>query len=197
MIYTLFCSCRKMRPFIINRLGTLCAGAKTSNPLFSVHCALFCKTGGWVPNTSAPSLAPAVICATWRLYPLWPHSVAHTSRHHGGVLPPENKITRTAGLRRDPVLRLAWPAANRLVHPPRRESQSTASWLATKSPDGYPPCRNHLHTPVPGTAACQSRPPPASSPAPPAGTASECATSLRPALVATRFHGRVLRRTPA
>src|SRR5712692_645836 len=88
MIYTLFCSCRKTRPFRINRLGTLCAGAKTSNPLFSVHCALFCKTGGWVPNTSAPSFAPAVICTTWRLYPLWPHSVAHTSRHHGGVLPP-------------------------------------------------------------------------------------------------------------
>src|SRR5713226_6128623 len=86
MIYTLFCSCRKTRPFRINRLGTLCAGAKTSNPLFSVHCALFCKTGGWVPNTSAPSFAPAVICTTWRLYPLWPHSVAHTSRHHGGVL---------------------------------------------------------------------------------------------------------------
>src|SRR5216684_7529290 len=46
MIYTLFCSCRKTRPFRINRLGTLCAGAKTSTPLFSVHCALFCKTGG-------------------------------------------------------------------------------------------------------------------------------------------------------
>src|SRR5258708_14717494 len=26
----------------------------------------------------------AVICATWRPYPLWTHSVAHTSRHHGG-----------------------------------------------------------------------------------------------------------------
>src|SRR6266849_6830828 len=50
MIYTLFCSCRKTRPFRINRLGTLCAGAKTSNPLFSVHYALFCKTGGWVPQ---------------------------------------------------------------------------------------------------------------------------------------------------
>src|SRR5260370_41095455 len=25
------------------------------------------------------------MCATWRLYPLWPQSIAHTSRHHGGV----------------------------------------------------------------------------------------------------------------
>src|SRR5713226_10684012 len=29
--------------------------------------------------------ASAVTCATWRLYPLWLHSIAHTSRHHGGV----------------------------------------------------------------------------------------------------------------
>ncbi len=25
------------------------------------------------------------ICTAWRLYPLWPHSIALTSRHHGGV----------------------------------------------------------------------------------------------------------------
>jgi hypothetical protein len=26
-----------------------------------------------------------MICATWRLYPLWPHSIAYTFCHHGGV----------------------------------------------------------------------------------------------------------------
>src|SRR5467141_991630 len=30
--------------------------------------------------------ATPVTYATWRLYPLCPHSIAHTSRHHGGVL---------------------------------------------------------------------------------------------------------------
>src|SRR5712692_1650901 len=156
MIYTLFCSCRKTRPFRINRLGTLCAGAKTSNPLFSVHCALFCKTGGGYPTlprraSLPPSYAPhgaSIPCGLTRLRIL-PVTT-------GVYYPPENKITRTAGLRRDPVLRLAWPAANRLVHPPRRESRSTASRLAAKSADGCLPCRNHLRTPVPGTAACQS-----------------------------------------
>src|SRR5260370_9369945 len=33
---------------------------------------------------SAPLFAFA-ICATWRLHPLWPQWIAHTSRHHGGV----------------------------------------------------------------------------------------------------------------
>src|SRR5229473_5766227 len=58
-----------------------------SRRLFSATCGLFLQNtrGGGYPNTSAPSFAPAVICATWRLYPLWPHSIAHTSRHHGGV----------------------------------------------------------------------------------------------------------------
>src|SRR5713226_4647375 len=56
-----------------------------SRRLFSATCGLFLQNtrGGGYPNTSAPSFAPAVICATWRLYPLWPHSIAHTSRHHG------------------------------------------------------------------------------------------------------------------
>src|SRR5258708_5407870 len=41
--------------------------------------------GGGCLRTSAPPFASAVTCATWRLYPLWPQSIAHTSRHHGGV----------------------------------------------------------------------------------------------------------------
>ena len=36
-------------------------------------------------STSAPRFASAVTCTTWRLYPLWPQSIAHTSCHHGGV----------------------------------------------------------------------------------------------------------------
>src|SRR5260370_1736306 len=76
MIYTLFCSCRKTRPFRINRLGILCAGAKTSNPLFSVHYALFCKTGGVgtpaLPRRASlpPSYAPrgaSIPCTLTRL----------------------------------------------------------------------------------------------------------------------------------
>src|SRR5260370_32950189 len=76
MIYTLFCSCRKTRPFRINRLGTLCAEAKTSNPLFSVHCALFCKTPGvgypTLPRRASlpPSYAPrgaSIPCTLTRL----------------------------------------------------------------------------------------------------------------------------------
>src|SRR5229473_1018122 len=43
--------------------------------------------GGGYPNTSAASFASVVICATWRLHPLWAQSIAHTSRHHRGVPP--------------------------------------------------------------------------------------------------------------
>jgi hypothetical protein len=41
-----------------------------------------------VSSVQPPSLQPPAsrtLCATWRLYPLWPHSIAHTSCHHGGV----------------------------------------------------------------------------------------------------------------
>ena len=40
--------------------------------------------GVGVLKTFALSFASAVTCATWRLYPLCPHSIAHTSRRHGG-----------------------------------------------------------------------------------------------------------------
>src|SRR5260221_8670814 len=43
----------------------------------------FAKIPGGVPRHIRAMLS-AVICATWRLYPLWPHSIAHTSCHHGG-----------------------------------------------------------------------------------------------------------------
>jgi hypothetical protein len=44
--------------------------------------------GGGYLSTSAPRSASPVICATWRLYPLWSQSIAHTSCHHGGVPSP-------------------------------------------------------------------------------------------------------------
>src|SRR5713226_8404084 len=75
--------------FISFRLRTLklsCRSFSHPDPLFSTTSALFLQnTRGGCPNTSAPSFASAVTCATWRLYPLWPQSIAHTSCHHGGV----------------------------------------------------------------------------------------------------------------
>src|SRR5712692_6855087 len=52
------------------------------------------NTGGGVPVFSASPAsslqypASRTICTTWRLYSLWPQSIAHTSRHHGGVPSP-------------------------------------------------------------------------------------------------------------
>src|SRR6266851_6104628 len=46
----------------------------------------FGKHPGWgYADTSTPGFAFPVICTTWRLYSLCPHSIARTSRHHGGV----------------------------------------------------------------------------------------------------------------
>src|SRR6266851_8761081 len=70
------------RPF--NLLQPLCHRPKSHLLYNQTNAASFRKTPG-VLNTFAPSFAAAVTCATWRRYPLSPHSIAHTSRHHGGV----------------------------------------------------------------------------------------------------------------
>src|SRR5713101_6716331 len=42
--------------------------------------------GGGTPTLSRLQYpASRTICTTRRLYSLWPQSIAHTSRHHGGV----------------------------------------------------------------------------------------------------------------
>ena len=59
-----------------------------SFPLFSITCSLFCPNtrGGGYLNTAAPRFTSDVICATWRRYPLWTHSIARilpvTTRVH-------------------------------------------------------------------------------------------------------------------
>jgi hypothetical protein len=54
------------------------------------------RPGGCTSAHSRHAFASAVICATWRLYPLWPQSIAHTSRHHGGVLPTRISFSRSS-----------------------------------------------------------------------------------------------------
>jgi hypothetical protein len=72
------------RPF--NLLQPLVSPQKSQLLCNQANPASFCKIPGvGVHNTSVPSFASVVICATWHLYPLCPHSIAHTSRHHGGV----------------------------------------------------------------------------------------------------------------
>src|SRR5260370_24673935 len=83
-------------PFRINT----CKRVSKQRTLTTFRMNTYAKQGGGAcPNTSArpaSSLqypASRTICATWRLYPLCPHSIAHTSCHHGparcggGVLP--------------------------------------------------------------------------------------------------------------
>ena len=57
-------------------------------PIFEGHL--------FTPIFEGPLITSAVICATWRLYPLWPQPIAHTSRHHGGVLPFRPELRATA-----------------------------------------------------------------------------------------------------
>jgi hypothetical protein len=60
------------------QLHTLLRNGSPLSALFSVASALFLSPRGWYPPVH-------VICATQRLYPLWLHSIAHPSCHHGGV----------------------------------------------------------------------------------------------------------------
>src|SRR5260370_41453123 len=95
--YSASISCTSSISFAFCRLRALDFSLRSfsrPDPLFSITSALFLQnTGGGVSNTFALSFASAVTCATWRLYPLYPHSIAHTSCHHGparrggGVLP--------------------------------------------------------------------------------------------------------------
>src|SRR5229473_1827552 len=76
------------KPF---RIST-CESVSKQSTLNTFRINTYEKQGGGGPRF--PRLqrpASSIICATWRLYPLWPQSIAHTSRHHGGVctsLPP-------------------------------------------------------------------------------------------------------------
>src|SRR5260370_2432007 len=70
--------------------------------------------GGGYPNTfaspasSLPYPASRTICT--RLYPLWPHSIAHTSRHHGGVpSPAQNPLCALRASVANPLLSYSCP----------------------------------------------------------------------------------------
>src|SRR5712692_1742708 len=65
------------------RINT-CKSVSKQRTLTPFRMNTYEKTGGrGVPLRTAGTTP--VVCATWRLYPLCPHSIAHTSRHHGGV----------------------------------------------------------------------------------------------------------------
>ena len=124
-------SCTSSISFASFRLRTLDFSLRSFShldPLFSITSALFSQnTGGCgYPSTSAPRIASAVTCATWRLYPLCPHSIAYTSRHHGGVPPTSGFLCSVSlclcGNRFcSPfvfiLLRIAFPATPFLSHP--------------------------------------------------------------------------------
>src|SRR5258708_40082432 len=55
------------------------------SPVTPLESALTKNTrGGGTPRTPASLFAAAIICATWLLYALWPHSIAHIARDQGG-----------------------------------------------------------------------------------------------------------------
>src|SRR4029077_1411573 len=66
-----------------------CASEKVNSRKISNFRTLSPKHPGWGVHPHHPvHLAPAIACATQRLYPLRPQPVAHTSRRHSGVLSP-------------------------------------------------------------------------------------------------------------
>src|SRR5713101_1845288 len=71
------------------RINT-CKSVSKQMTLSTFRINTYEKTGGrGVPLRTAGTTP--VVCATWRLYPLCPHSIAHTSCHHRGVLSPAPK----------------------------------------------------------------------------------------------------------
>src|SRR6266852_3365883 len=96
---------------------SLCPLQKNQLLCNQANPASFCKTPGWgYPSTSAPGFTSAVICITCRLYPLWSQSIAHTSRHHGGVYPQSPKSPLSLATCPVPPL-LSQPPFARFLYP--------------------------------------------------------------------------------
>src|SRR5713101_8330181 len=78
-----------LQPLVpLQKSQLLCHSSKSSLSLAqSAFCEESQTPGVGHISTSASRFVSAVTCITWRLYPLWPQSIAHTSRHHGGVPP--------------------------------------------------------------------------------------------------------------
>src|SRR6266852_5826229 len=76
-----------LQPLVpLQKSQLLCHSSKSSLSLAqSAFCEESQTPGVGHISTSASRFVSAVTCITWRLYPLWPQSIAHTSRHHGGV----------------------------------------------------------------------------------------------------------------
>src|SRR5713226_7637909 len=74
-----------LTPFRINT----CKSVSKQMTLTSFRINTYEKQGRGVPLRTAGTTP--VVCSTWRLYPLCPHSIAHTSCHHRGVLSPAPK----------------------------------------------------------------------------------------------------------
>src|SRR5713101_2837250 len=96
--FSLFALFFRLPSFVFNNFRTLSAkhpGWHTPSGTRPLHrsakmplcqsfpCHSYALTRDGVPTASLPSFASAVTCATCRLYPLWPQSIAHTSRRHG------------------------------------------------------------------------------------------------------------------
>jgi len=76
----------KLNPSPSHSYKLLCAPKRVNSLQISNFQTLFAKHPGWVHIRIHPiSFAPAIACATQRLYPFRPQPVAHTSRRHGGV----------------------------------------------------------------------------------------------------------------
>ena len=125
-------------PLTTFRINT-CKSVSKQRTLTPFRMNTYEKPGGVRLQTAGlESQAAPVLCATWRLYPLCPHSIAHTSRHHGGV-----PLVRTNLFKRGP--RYSFPCAGRktarrsapLPHqPPMRPSPLPAAARVRSAPNG-------------------------------------------------------------
>ncbi len=87
-------------PSIFNSFRTLSIATEVVSPSLSKSRGVsFC---GLCAPISVPSVLRffphllAVICATWRRYPLWTHSIAHTSCRHRGAPQPSHFLRMPA-----------------------------------------------------------------------------------------------------
>src|ERR1700687_514693 len=91
-VFALVCSSwRLLRPTPTTFRINTCKSVSKQTTLTTFRMNTYEKTGGGgtrhfrLSSVSLQFPASRTICATWRLCPLWPHSIAHPSRRHGGV----------------------------------------------------------------------------------------------------------------
>jgi hypothetical protein len=137
-----------LNPRLFNHLQPLCLLFPTPGLCFQQLAASFPKHPGWgyPPNTPSRASLPSSHAPRNASIPMCPHSIAHTSRHHGDVPVATFRHSDLPPL----LVRPLFSYSYRSLFPPARLHHSLFS--VTHKSLGGQPFSFHIHTNPPGVS---------------------------------------------